>query len=145
MNISQLTKIVSKRKRRLGQGHGSGRVKTSGRGQKGQQARHSIPLDFEGGALPLIKRLPLLRGKGKNSSYRQKPIIITMKQLDKIKPNSIIDKDFLIKQGFVEKAEAKKRDVKILSNGEIKVSLTIKLPVSKSAQAKIEKAGGKVE
>lgn len=144
MNMSQLPKIVTKGNRRLGQGHGSGRVKTSGRGQKGQQARHSIPLDFEGGALPLIKRLPFLRGKGKNISYRGKPIIISLKQLSKIKPNSIVDEDLIIKSGLAHKKELDKRGIKILADGEIAVGLTVKLPVSKGARAKIEKAGGKV-
>ncbi|MGH7246320.1 MAG: uL15 family ribosomal protein, partial [Candidatus Levyibacteriota bacterium] len=60
MNLSQLSPIVEKKKRRAGQGHGSGRVKTSDRGTKGQKARRNIPMRFEGGALPLVKRLPFL-------------------------------------------------------------------------------------
>lgn len=145
MNISQLTKIVTRGKRRLGQGHGSGRVKTSGRGQKGQKARHSIPLEFEGGALPLIKRLPLLRGRGKNPSIKSKPLVITINQLNKLKTNTILDNAFILKEGFVEERELRKKGVKILGTGNLTVSLTVKLPVSKIAQAKIEKAGGKVE
>jgi large subunit ribosomal protein L15 len=67
MDLSNLQKLTTKKKKRVGLGHGSGRGKTSGRGTKGLKARGSVPLDFEGGALPLIKRLPFLRGKGKNS------------------------------------------------------------------------------
>ncbi len=65
MKLSSLTKITKTRKKRLGQGHGSGRGKTAGRGTKGQKARRNIPLTFEGGALTLIKRLPFMKGKGK--------------------------------------------------------------------------------
>lgn len=70
MNLSQLPKIVHRSKKRIGRGHGSGKVKTAGRGSKGQKARGKIPAGFEGGQLPLIKRLPLLRGKGKNISRK---------------------------------------------------------------------------
>jgi large subunit ribosomal protein L15 len=71
MNLNNLAKITTKPKRRLGQGHGSGRVKTSGRGTKGQNARSNRSLSFEGGALPLIKRLPFRRGKGKNKVFKK--------------------------------------------------------------------------
>ena len=69
MELNKLAKTTVKTKKRLGQGHGSGRVKTSGRGTKGQKARGKIPLRFEGGALPLIKRMPFHRGKGKNKGF----------------------------------------------------------------------------
>ena len=69
MNLNQLPKIKKTSKKRLGQGHGSGKVKTSGRGTKGQKARNKVPMYFEGGALPLIKRLPYRRGKGRNKSF----------------------------------------------------------------------------
>ena len=63
MQLNNLVKVKTKSKRRLGQGHGSGRVKTSGRGTKGQNARSSRALTFEGGALPLSKDYRLDAGK----------------------------------------------------------------------------------
>ena len=145
MKLNNLTKITAKSKRRLGQGHGSGRVKTSGRGTKGQNARSDRPLSFEGGALPLIKRLPFRRGKGKNKVFKKKPIIVNIKILNLLKPGSVVDLKALISHHIVDEKEAKIYGVKILGDGELKNPLTIKLPVSKNAIKKIEKAGGKVE
>ena len=96
MQLNNLVKATTKAKRRLGQGHGSGRVKTSGRGTKGQNARSSRALTFEGGALPLIKRLPFRRGKGKNKVFKKNPIIINIKYLNLLKQNSIVDLKALI-------------------------------------------------
>ncbi len=145
MNLSELQKITTRGKKRLGQGHGSGRVKTSGRGTKGQKARRNIPLDFEGGALPLIKRMPFLRGKGRNFSYQDKPEVINLKQLEKLPKDSIVDLTALIKHGLVKEKDAKKYGVKILGDGKLTNALVVKVPVSHSAKEKIEKAGGSVE
>ncbi len=145
MNLNSLTKIKGKRKRRLGQGHGSGRVKTSGRGTKGQNARSSRPLSFEGGALPLIKRLPFMRGKNKNKVFRIKKLVVNIKFLELLKDGSVVDLKTLIANKIVNENEAKEYGVKILGDGDIKKALTIKLPISKKAAIKIEKAGGKVE
>ena len=145
MELNNLKKITTKSKRRLGQGHGSGRVKTSGRGTKGQNARSSRSLSFEGGALPLIKRLPFRRGKGKNKLFKKKPIVINVKVLNLLKAGVIVDIKSLVAANIVKAEEAKEYGVKILGDGEIKHALTIKLPISKSASAKITKAGGKVE
>ena len=71
MKLESLPKTTERRKKRLGLGHGSGRGKTAGRGTKGQRARGKIPISFEGGAIPLIKRLPFMRGKGKNKSFKK--------------------------------------------------------------------------
>ena len=71
MKLENLTKVTDRKKKRLGQGHGSGRGKTGGRGTKGQKARGKVSLTFEGGALPLIKRLPFHRGKGKNKVFNK--------------------------------------------------------------------------
>jgi len=145
MKLNNLSKITNKKKKRVGEGHGSGRVKTAGRGTKGQKARGKIPLRFEGGALPLIKRLPFRRGKGKNNVYKSKPIIINVKVLNLLKKDSVVDLDLLIKEKIVEMDEAKEYGVKILGDGDIKIPLTIKLPISKNAAEKIKKAGGKTE
>ncbi len=145
MQLNNLVSIKTKSKRRLGQGHGSGRVKTSGRGTKGQNARSSRALSFEGGALPLIKRLPFRRGKDRNKIFKNKPIVINIKVLELLKEGSIVDLKTLISNHIVEEEEAKEYGVKILGDGQIKKSLVIKLPISKKAEQKIIKAGGRVE
>ena len=145
MNLNSLIKIKGKQKRRLGQGHGSGRVKTAGRGTKGQNARSHRSLFFEGGALPLIKRLPFRRGKGKNKLFKAKPVVINIKALELLKDGSIVDLKALIAANLIKEDEAKEYGVKILGDGDIKKALTIKLPISKKAAIKIEKAGGKVD
>ncbi len=145
MNLNNLTKTTQKTKKRLGQGHGSGRVKTSGRGTKGQNARSSRSLSFEGGALPLIKRLPFHRGKGKNKVFKKKPIVVNVKVLNFLKTNSIVDLKALVQSHIVEEKEAKLYGVKILGDGKVDKALIIKLPISKKAEEKIKKAGGRVE
>lgn len=145
MKLNNLEKTTTRKKKRIGMGHGSGKVKTAGRGTKGQKARGKIPLSFEGGALPLIKRLPLRRGKGKNKVFRKKPIIVNVKFLNILKKDSVVDLELLIKEKIVDLKEAREYGVKILGDGDIKVPLTIKLPISKNAAEKIKKAGGKTE
>ncbi|MCL6096258.1 MAG: 50S ribosomal protein L15 [Patescibacteria group bacterium] len=145
MNINSLIKTTAKSKRRLGQGHGSGRVKTSGRGTKGQNAKGKRALSFEGGALPLIKRLPFRRGKGKNKLFKKKPIVINVKFLNLLKKDSVVDLKALIAHNIVDEKEARIYGVKILGDGQLKTALIVKLPISKSAAEKVKKAGGRVE
>lgn len=145
MKLDNLHKITKKSKRRLGQGHGSGRVKTSGRGTKGQNARSSRPLSFEGGALPLIKRLPFKRGKGRNKVFKKKPITVNVIALNLLKAGTIVDLKSLISNNIVDEAQAKIYGVKILGDGKLEKALTVKLPTSKGAASKIKKAGGKLE
>lgn len=142
MNLTSLTKVTAGKKRRLGQGHGSGRGKTAGRGTKGQKARGKIPLSFEGGALALVKRLPFRRGKGKNKVFKKKPIIVNVKALNLLPKGTVVNVQSLAKYGLINEQEAKIYGVKILGDGELTVSLTVKLPVSKGAEQKIKKAGG---
>lgn len=141
----QIQKTTTKKLRRLGQGHGTGRGKTGGRGQKGQNVRSSRALSFEGGALPLIKRLPFRRGKGRNPSLNTKPIVINLKALNLLPSKSVVDIDILIKHNIVASSDAKKFGVKILGDGDLKGPLTIKLPISNHARKKVEKAGGTIE
>ncbi|MEK7185856.1 MAG: 50S ribosomal protein L15 [Patescibacteria group bacterium] len=143
MSLNKLEKITKTKKRRLGQGHGSGRGKTGGRGTKGQKAKRNIALSFEGGALPLIKRMPFRRGKGKNKIFKDKPITVNIKALSLLKPDTVVDLGTLIKNRIVDEEDAKIYGVKILGDGDIKVSLTISVPISKRALEKIKKAGGK--
>jgi large subunit ribosomal protein L15 len=144
MQLHALSKTTEKAKRRLGQGHGSGRVKTGGRGTKGQKARNHVPLRFEGGALPLIKRLPFLRGKQKNKSFRAKAVVLNVSDLNAFPAKSVIGVETLVKQNLLDAQEAKK-GVKILGEGALTVALTVRVAVSATARKKIEQAGGTVE
>ncbi len=143
MNLNSLPKITDKKYRRIGRGHGSGRVKTSGRGTKGQKARENIPLTFAGSSLQAswLKRLPLARGKGKNKSFKEDYTVVNLKYLNGLKANSEVTLESLREAGIIGKRVNK---VKILGDGDLKVALNIKVPTSESAKKKIEKAGGKI-
>lgn len=143
MQVHTLPKTNAKSLKRLGRGHGSGRGKTSGRGTKGRKAHGDVPATFEGGARTLIKRLPFLRGKGKNPSYKKEFIPVNVELLSSLSPKSEVTIDLLLKEKIVDKT-ALVRGVKILGKGEIKIPLVIHLPISKSAQLKIEQAKGSV-
>lgn len=138
MQLSNLQKLVREKNKRVGRGNGSGKGKTSARGQKGQKARGKIRVDFEGGQLRLIKRLPFRRGVGNSKAIDTS--IVKVEQLNTFKPGSTINKEALVKTGLVKK-NAK---VKIVGGGELIVSLTIEIPVTKSVRDLVEKAGGKV-
>src|SRR6266567_1248961 len=119
MNLTNIQKLTTKKKKRVGLGHGSGRVKTSGRGTKGQKARNSVPLDFEGGALPLIKRMPFLRGKDKFKSLWAKPLIVNISALNLLPKDGVVDLENLAKHHLVRLDSAKEAGVKILGDGEL--------------------------
>lgn len=147
MNLENLPKQVARSKKRLGRGIGSGKGgHTSSRGQKGQKTRSRIGLFFEGTKIKksLLKRLPLLPGKGKFKPGNRKPIVVNLKYLNLFSDGSIVDLENLIKNQIVSAAEAKKFGVKILGDGDLTKKLTVNLPVSQGAREKIEKAGGKV-
>lgn len=138
----KLTKIVQRSKKRIGRGHGSGKVKTSGRGTKGQKARGTIPPGFEGGQLSLIKRLPLLRGKGKNKSRMEKSFAVSVDKLSVFPKATEIDIALLKKNNLIDKNTKR---VKIVGGtSDLQVPLTVSLPCTKSAHKAIEKAGGTV-
>lgn len=145
MHLNTLTSITKRSKKRVGLGHGSGRGKTSGRGTKGQKARGDVPLDFEGGALPLIKRLPFLRGKGRNKSIQKDRLVLNVGDLSVFEKGATVDLETLAKKGLIDLKVAQEAGVKILGDGEVNIVLTVKLPVSKSAAEKITKAGGTIE
>lgn len=147
MKLSSLPATTKKSAKRVGRGIASGRGKTAGRGTKGQKARGKLPIThphFEGGQRPLFKRLPLRRGKG-NPKISKKPIVVNLKALNILPKNSQVDLDLLVKSQIVGKDDAGKYGVKILGDGQLNIPLIIKLPTSKSAAQKIEKAGGKVQ
>ena len=143
---NELPKIVSKKKKRVGRGYGSGKGgHTVGRGQKGQKSRTKVGILFEGVKMKksFYKRLPLRRGKGKFKA-KPKPLIVKLSLLNLLPANSKVNIETLIKHGIVDARQAKAFGVKILGDGDVGKKLTIELPISKSAAKKIEKAGGKV-
>jgi len=144
--MTRLTKIVSKSKKRLGRGYGSGKGgHTSGRGQKGQKTRGKMGVTFEGMKMKksFIKRLPFKRGKGKFKA-KTGPIIVNLGVLDLLPSGTVVNVNELIKHGLVDKKDALFYGVKILGSGQLSKKLTIELPISHSASTKVKKAGGKV-
>jgi large subunit ribosomal protein L15 len=142
--INNLKKTSNKKKKRLGRGYGSGKGgHTTNRGQKGQKSRsaHRIGLWFEGGSLPLTKRLPMLRGKGRFKSVS--PVAeITFDDINRfdfdvislktLKANRIIDNSF--------------KQAKVIKKGKLQKKVTIKgLKVSAGAQKTIKAKGGSIE
>ena len=128
--------------KRIGRGHGSGNGKTAGKGHKGQKARagHGFRPGFEGGQMPLSRRLPK---RGFNNIFAAKPVAINVSDLAKFDNGAVVDTAALIEKGIVKKAD---NGVKVLGNGELNVKLTVKLAAfSEKAKQKIEAAGGNVE
>jgi len=132
-----------KKNKRVGRGPGSGHGKTSCRGGKGQTARTgaSIPPYFEGGQMPLVRRIPK-RGF-KNAPFRKEYAIVNIHSLNVFEAQTEVTPEILLEKGIVKKMLD---GLKILGEGELKVPLIVKAhKFSKSAIEKIEKAGGKVE
>ncbi|MBI2309705.1 50S ribosomal protein L15 [Candidatus Collierbacteria bacterium] len=147
INLHSLPKIAFRGKKRVGRGYGSGKGgHTSGRGQKGQRSRRTIPWSFEGGALSLSQRLPFWRGKGRLNPLSDNPVAINLSQLDKLTAGTTVDAEFLVKRGLVKNKEVASRGIKILGGGQLTKKLTIVgLKISAAAKAVVEKVGGKVE
>lgn len=143
--LSKLPKVVFDTKKRKGRGIGSGRGVKSGRGTtRHQKARESIPLHFEGGQGRLVKRFPLLRGKGKNRSDKSNKYVIYTKDLNRFEENEVIDEKLLKKAGLINN-RIKNPEIKIIFKGTLKKKLTIALPISRSAKKEIESTGGNVK
>ena len=126
---------------RKGRGHASGNGKTAGYGHKGQKARSGAPRPgFEGGQMPLFRRIPKRGFKCRNSKFI---ISINVSDLNRFEDGATVDNAALKEAGLVKNP----RDgVKVLGNGELTKKLTIKLAgASKSAVEKIEAAGGTFE
>ncbi len=132
-----------KARKRVGRGNGSGHGTYSGRGCKGQKSRagYRIKPGFEGGQLPLIKRLP--RKRGFTNIFRTEYSVVNLAKLNVFEPESNVDPEKLIAAGIVK---SKRLPVKILGEGDIDRPLTVKAHrFSAAAKAKIEAAGGKVQ
>lgn len=147
MKLEALPKTTKGKKKRLGRGYGSGQGgHTVGRGAKGAKARGKVGLTFTGTKIKksLFKRLPLRRGKGKFKPLKTSPVIVNLKHLAFLPKGTVVDAQLLAKEGIIDRQEAAAFGVKVLGEGSLDKPLTVALPVSKSAAAKIEKAGGKV-
>lgn len=142
MRLHQLPKITTNKKKRLGRGIGSGVGKTAGRGTKGQKARGKIPAAQVGSGLILYKKLPFRRGWG-NPKVSVKPTVVLTDELNQLKSKTIVSLNTLVTSGIISEKETR-GGVKILSGGEIKVALIVKLPISEKAKQLVEKAGGQV-
>lgn len=127
--------------KRKGRGAGSGNGKTAGYGHKGQLARSGHkPAYFEGGQMPLVRRLPK---RGFVNVFSKDYAVINVSDLEKFENGSVVDAEAVMNSGLVKKPLC---GIKVLGKGELTKSLTVKLAAfSKSAQEKIEKAGGKAE
>ena len=126
---------------RRGRGHGSGNGKTAGKGHKGQKARSGAPRPgFEGGQMPLYRRLPKRGFKNRNT---KEIVSINVDALERFENDTVVTVETLLETGIVKNP----RDgVKILGNGELTKKLTVKVDAfSEGAKAKIEAVGGTCE
>lgn len=131
-----------KRKRRVGRGQGSGWGKTAGRGENGQGSRRgrSTIMSSEGGQIALIRRLPKVGFRSHRPILNQ---VVHVGDLGRFQSGDVINAESLKEKGLIASLN---KPFKILADGEIKVALTVQArSISKAAQEKIEKAGGKIE
>jgi len=145
MNLSSL-KVpagATKKRKRVGRGDASGQGKTAGRGEKGQKARSGgkVRAGFEGGQMPLSRRLPK---RGFRNPFRERFIAVNLIDLcRKFSKGAIIDKEALLASGIVKKKED---GIKILAKGNIDFPIILKVAkVSQAAREKITAAGGSIE
>ena len=143
MKLNELrpAKGASTAAKRKGRGAGSGNGKTAGKGHKGQLARSGHkPAYFEGGQLPLVRRLPK---RGFHNIFGTEYAIIKVSDLNKFDDGAVVDAEAVIKAGLVKQPLD---GIKVLGNGELEKKLTVQLAAfSATAKEKIEKAGGKAE
>ena len=143
MQLFNLVKIVGNKsaKKRVGRGGGSGKgFHTTGKGNKGQNSRrgHGIPVGFEGGQVPLYKKLPKIRGFKR--SYQKKPLVINLYSLNVFEKGADVNPQSLLEKKLISKKDSK-RKIKILGHGELKNKLTFsKVSFSKSAARVAENA-----
>jgi large subunit ribosomal protein L15 len=139
ITLNTLPKITKRRAKRLGRGYGSGKGgHTSSRGQKGQKSRGSIPVWFEGGQLPIIRRTPFIKGKNRFKSLNSKPILISLTQLNKFTDGTVVNIAEAVKMFKLNPKTVAKTGLKVVNNGKLEKSLTVNLPMSASAKKAIE-------
>ena len=144
MKLNQLTATpgATKERKRIGRGYGAGTGKTAGKGHKGQKARagHGQRPGFEGGQMPMQRRLPK---RGFNNIFAKEIVSINVGTLNKFEDGASVDAAALVAAGILKK---ECDGLKILSNGTLSKKLTVKANAfSEAAKAKIEAAGGKAE
>ena len=144
MKLSELSPAVGSTKapKRIGRGHGSGTGKTAGKGHKGQNARSGggVRPGFEGGQMPLYRRLPK---RGFHNKFANNFVEVNLKDLERFDANAEITAEVLKEAGVISKICD---GIVVLGNGEITKPLTIKAKkFTKSAEEKIVAAGGKVQ
>lgn len=143
MQLSKLTKIAGNKtpKKRVGRGGGSGKgFHTTGKGHKGQNARsgHGIPVGFEGGQVPLYKKLPQKRGFKR--SYQKKAVVINLYSLNVFDKGAEVSPQTLLEKKLIAKKDIKK-EIKILGQGELKNKLKFTdVSFSKTAAKTLENA-----
>ena len=131
-----------KKARRVGRGHGSGRGKTAGRGTKGSGARTTVPVWFEGGQMPLQRRIPKLGGFS-NARFKVTYLPVNVESLNSFGSGATVTPESLRTAGLVRKSRGQ---VKILGRGDVTVAVNVKAHAfSETAKAKITAAGGTVE
>lgn len=132
----------TKESKRIGRGHGSGNGKTAGKGHKGQKARagHGMQIGFEGGQMPLQRRVPK---RGFNNIFAEEWVAINVSALEVFEDGAVVDATALKDKGIIKKADL---PVKVLGNGKLTKKLTVNLDAFSAAAAeKIGAAGGKAE
>jgi large subunit ribosomal protein L15 len=137
--------VAVKKRKRVGRGIAAGQGKTAGRGTKGQNARSGggVRPYFEGGQLPLVRKLPFARGVGFRDPWRVRFTPVNLERLSVFEKNAEVTPEALVEAGIIRRENEL---VVILGRGELKHSLTVKAHrFSASARAKIEAAGGSVE
>jgi large subunit ribosomal protein L15 len=130
-----------KKRKRVGRGDGSGHGGTSCKGHKGQNARSGggVRPGFEGGQMPLSRRLPK---RGFRNPFRKEIVTINIEQLNKFSKGSVIDREVLVSAGLVK---GKVDSIKILGKGNIEYPISLKVDmISRGAREKIEAAGGSI-
>ena len=145
MKIHELSPQFGSKKsvKRLGRGTGSGLGKTSGKGHKGQWARSGggVRIGFEGGQMPLARRLPK---RGFDNNWKKVYSVVNISAFEVFEENTVITAELLLAAGILSKIEP--YGLKVLGDGEITKAYTVKAAkFTKSAIEKIEKIGGKVE
>lgn len=145
MKLHELAPAKGSKKavKRIGRGTASGQGKTAGKGHKGQKARagYSQRVGFEGGQMPLQRRLPK---RGFNNIFAKEIVTVNVSDLEaRFNDGDVVDAEALIKVGLIKKA---KDGVKVLGNGDLTKKLTVKVNAySKTAKEKIEAVGGSAE
>ncbi len=144
MRLHDLSPVEGSKKeaKRIGRGHGSGQGKTAGKGHKGQKARagRGMRIGFEGGQMPLQRRVPK---RGFNNIFAKNIVSVNVGTLEKFDNGTVVNVEALVAAGIVKNSFD---GVKILGNGNLTKKLTVQVSAySESAKAKIEAAGGKAE